>query len=116
MRQWMVNPRHMCRQHLLGEHVEHHMFLGVIKLGKSMQGYFDNNLLEPDMLATRHGELVVEMQRRGMNHKSPLDLYIGEPYLSTLPRHTIDRQAAAEDLFGRCETCRALRDADHPAA
>ena len=32
MRMWMVNPRIMCRQHLLGEHVEIHMFHSENKL------------------------------------------------------------------------------------
>ena len=31
MRQWMVDPRLLCRKHLLGEHVENHMFIGTLK-------------------------------------------------------------------------------------
>jgi hypothetical protein len=31
MRMWMVNPRIMCGNHLLGEHLETHMFYGIIK-------------------------------------------------------------------------------------
>lgn len=33
MRMWLVPPSHMCRKHLLGEHVELHMLLGTLKKG-----------------------------------------------------------------------------------
>ena len=46
MRMWMVDPRIMCRQHLLGEHVEIHMFVGAISRGKSVKGYLEKGLLE----------------------------------------------------------------------
>lgn len=36
MRMWMVPPELMCRQHLLGEHVELHMFVGAINKGTSV--------------------------------------------------------------------------------
>ena len=36
MRMWLVPPSHMCRKHLLGEHVELHMLLGTLKKGKSI--------------------------------------------------------------------------------
>lgn len=39
MRMWKVNPKNMCRQHLLGEHVECHMFVGAILKGISLSGY-----------------------------------------------------------------------------
>ena len=34
MRQWYVPAECMCRQHLLGEHCEHHMFVGTLKKGR----------------------------------------------------------------------------------
>jgi hypothetical protein len=70
---WMVNPKIMCNQHLIGEHLELHMFIGSIKKNISMQGYLKNNLLEPNSLYARHNELVKEIIYRGMNHKSDLD-------------------------------------------
>lgn len=50
MRMWMVPPRHMCRKHLLGEHVELHMFVGSIKNGVRVEGYLANNLGDHDQI------------------------------------------------------------------
>jgi hypothetical protein len=36
---WMVDPRQMCRQHLLGEHNELHMFAGTMRKGIGLAGY-----------------------------------------------------------------------------
>ena len=65
MRMWMVDPEIMCRQHLFGEHVEHHMFRGSMRKGCRQDGYITNDLLEPLSLDKRHEELVIEMTRRG---------------------------------------------------
>jgi len=72
MRMWNVDPTKMCRQHLLGEHNECHMFVGTINRGISVQGYLDNLLLDPSTLRSRHDELSTEMIRRGYKHNSPL--------------------------------------------
>ena len=50
MRQWFVNPKLMCRQHLLGEHCEIHMFIGSMKKQINMNGYISKDLLEPKSL------------------------------------------------------------------
>ena len=50
MRMWMVPPSKMCRQHLLGEHVEIHMLVGTMRKGKSMQGFYDNRLVDLKLL------------------------------------------------------------------
>jgi len=73
MRMWMVNPNIMCRQHLLGEHLELHMFLGTIKKGTSIEGYLKNGLLETHNIQSRHDQLVQEMIKRGYKHNTPLD-------------------------------------------
>jgi len=65
MRMWMVNPALMCRQHLLGEHVELHMLVGTLLRKKSIAGFVDNDLIEVHSVRERHSEVVREMQRRG---------------------------------------------------
>jgi len=85
MRQWMIDPRKMCRRHLQGEHVEIHMVTGSLKLKKKIFGYIRNNLLEPLSLLTRHQELVSEMTRRGYHHKSPIDVDLKEVYSMCRP-------------------------------
>jgi len=72
MRMWNVDPRLMCRRHLLGEHVEMHMFAGTLAKGVSIKGYLDGGLVEVDRIRTRHDELAAEMERRGYKHSSPL--------------------------------------------
>lgn len=107
MRMWMVNPAQMCRRHLLGEHVECHMFLGTLKRGISVQGYFDHNCFEPASLEQRHRELADEMLRRGYNHQSPLAVPV--ELIAPLIERRIDRVKAEAALFTRCAQCRERR-------
>ncbi len=72
MRMWMIDPKLMCRKHLLGEHRELHALVGILKKGTGIQGYLDNNLIETHNIVNRHEELVKEMTNRGYSHKSPL--------------------------------------------
>jgi|TARA_R110000824_G_scaffold89863_2_gene219939 hypothetical protein len=101
MRQWLVDPHLLCRKHLLGEHVEHHMFVGTICRGKSVAGYLRDGLLEPKTLQNRHTQLVTEMIRRGYNHRSPLP----NVDVSHLPDGEIDIERNIADLRNRCEEC-----------
>ena len=106
MRQWMVDPRFLCRQHLLGEHCEHHMFVGTINKGTSIQGYIDNNLLEPESLSCRHEELSNEMLRRGMNHKSHLPDIDFSKLNDKQRKSVIDRMGSSKVLMNKCPICR----------
>jgi len=108
MRMWMVPPEIMCNQHLLGEHCELHMFVGALRMGTRIDGYIRNDLLELHSIFSRHEELVKELERRGMCHKSPLILpeeiveRLSEEYRS----HTINRAEALAELIKRCKNCR----------
>jgi hypothetical protein len=104
MRMWMVNPTVMCRNHLLGEHVEIHMFIGAIEKGHSVRGYLQKGLLEIHNLYARHEELAKEMKRRGYNHFSDLD----EKWKSADEAGCIERQSNLEELVRRCSKCRKL--------
>jgi hypothetical protein len=106
MRQWMCDPRIMCRQHLLGEHVEHHMFVGTINKEIGVSGYLADNLLEPLSLYTRHNELVEEMKIRGYNHKSPLPSVVDGILTVEQLAVKIDRPASLAELLRRCPECR----------
>ena len=75
MRMWMVDPKKMCRKHLLGEHVEIHMMAGTLLKGRSIDGFLERGLLEPQSARKRHDALAAEMQARGYNHASPLPLF-----------------------------------------
>jgi len=101
----------MCQQHLLGEHVEMHMFLGSLRKRISVAGYLRGNMFEPTSLLRRHDELVKEMLARGMNHHTPLDMCMDDlEHLTTGELiQSIDREAAQAELLRRCPECRKKR-------
>jgi len=98
----MVDPRCMCRQHLLGEHVELHMFVGTINKNKKLNGFVKNGLVEVKSIKKRHADLVAEMERRGMSHKSPL------PEFEEFDLGVVDAEVSRKELIKRCERCRKL--------
>lgn len=102
MRMWNIDPTLMCNKHLLGEHVEMHMFVGTLKKGISMFGYVKGGLVETWRIKSRHDQLVVEMERRGMNHKSPIE----QPDCKAEGR--VDILANVAELARRCPACKAL--------
>lgn len=90
----------MCRKHLLGEHVECHMFVGALNKNKSIEGYISKGLLEIHSLEKRHDELAREMEKRGMVHKSPLPKY------KYMVRGVISKEANLVELSRRCSGCK----------
>lgn len=108
MRQWKVDPRILCRQHLVAEHNEHHMFLGSLRKKISIDGYIRNGLIEPKNLLIRHDVLVTEMTNRGYKHKTPLPFTIED--IKYLPQwqinYTIDGEASLRTLMFKCSQCR----------
>jgi hypothetical protein len=107
MRMWMVNPKIMCRKHLLGEHVELHMFVGTIQKGVSLDGYVSRGLVDTSKIAFRHEVLVAEMVARGYNHQSPLS------YVDTLGVGKVNSEASVIELARRCSDC-AKRQSNDP--
>jgi len=99
MRMWNINPRKMCNQHLLGEHVEMHMFVGCLNKNKSIKGYLDKGLVEVHNIKKRHNQLVKEMKKRGMNHKSNLPSYKNKRI------GNVNINKNEKDLFKRCKGC-----------
>lgn len=121
MRMWLVDPATMCRKHLLGEHVEMHMYLGSMLRRGQMTGYLEGNLLEPAVLFSRHEELAAEMASRGYKHASPMDEVAATQaptaYLSNFEMATvIDKTAAMTELHNRCPECAKLwKEKNHAA-
>lgn len=101
MRMWMIDPKLMCRRHLLGEHRELHALIGILRKGTSIQGYLDKNLIEVYNIPNRHEEIVKEMRIRGYRHKSPLKINFPLPHLGKVyPDESI------QELKIRCPECR----------
>ena len=104
MRMWMVDPRRMCTQHLLGEHAELHMLVGSLRQKRSLGGFVANGLIEVHSVRSRHAELVGEMLRRGFRHQSPL------PAFTARRLGRVFRKKSLADLVARCKACRKLFD------
>ena len=106
MRMWMVPPNLMCKQHLLGEHVELHMLIGWLNKKKPLGRFASDHLIEPRKIRQRHAALVREMRNRGMNHQSPIWSY-SLKYLSRPEREAVvDPQDNIVELRRRCPECR----------
>ncbi len=100
MRMWGVSPALLCNKHMLGEHVEMHMFAGTIKKGISTKGYTETGLVDLSKIRSRHNSIAKEMKRRGMNHKSPMD-----GVANGLKGGWIDEKANLKELKRRCREC-----------
>jgi hypothetical protein len=102
MRIWKINPKLMCRKHLLGEHVECHMFIGSINKKRNIQGHIEKGQVEIHNLKSRHKELANEMKRRGYAHKSPL------PNFKAIKLGKINIKQNLKELSRRCKECGKL--------
>lgn len=104
MRMWMVNPKLLCRKHLLGEHGEIHKHRHNFVKKHNMSGR--KGQIFPRLMQQRHDELTIEMDRRGYNHQSPYD----QPNVEYLPMELLeavpDIPGNLNDLSCRCEECR----------
>lgn len=109
MRMWMVDPKKMCLQHLLGEHVECHMFVGTINKGTKVDGYISNDLLQIQSLRERHDRIAEELKKRNFethgiikNHRTLL-----KDFNVNYCKHIkIDKDRNEKELRRRCEECR----------
>jgi hypothetical protein len=105
MRMWNVDPRLMCRAHCLGEHRECHALISIILHNKPLSGtkYITTGLVEVHNIKQRHNELVLEMTRRGYNHKSPL------PDADLWTEGQVDSAQNLIELRTRCPECAKLQ-------
>jgi hypothetical protein len=100
---WMVNPKILCRQHLLGEHLEIHMFVGALNKKKAVRGYLQGGFLEVHNLFSRHAELAEEMEQRGCEHHSEVD----GRWKKAEKDGSVDREASLQELINRCQKCKS---------
>lgn len=99
----MLEPVLLCNRHLLGEHNEIHKLIGCILKKRSLAGYIKKEIVEPQSIITRHDELALEMTRRKMRHKSPVQ--ISEDQLKEYPIVRVNRTSSLRDLMSRCPEC-----------
>lgn len=107
MRMWGINPKLLCRQHLLGEHNEihkhRHNFVKKHSIAKRISPIVQ---IEPENMKLRHDEIVEEMINRGYNHNSSYE----QPDVSYLKPEErfakINIATSITDLWDRCPECR----------
>ncbi len=106
-RNWMINPRIHCRNHLLGAHCECHMVVGILRKKTRIDGFIKNHCIEVSSLIKYHDILADEMLRRGGNHNTPITSI---PDISHLTEHQInfkiDRDYSFNLLITRCDICK----------
>ncbi|MEI6650795.1 MAG: pyrimidine dimer DNA glycosylase/endonuclease V [Candidatus Moraniibacteriota bacterium] len=78
MRIWDVEPKYLCRKHLLAEHRELHGLWNILTIHGGTGGYSRHPetlrwVGKTKALYVRHEELVSEFERRGYHHHTPLD-------------------------------------------
>ena len=78
MRIWDIQPKHLCRKHLLAEHRELHGLWNILTKHQARGGYSRHPetlrwVGKTRALYDRHEALVREFTRRGYKHHTPLD-------------------------------------------
>lgn len=78
MRIWDIEPKFLCQKHLLGEHRELHGLWNILTIHRGQGGYSKHPETKRwqgklAALYKRHQALVIEMERRGYHHHSPLN-------------------------------------------
>lgn len=101
----MIDPKLLCRKHLLGEHGEIHKHRSSFVKKHSITKRIQQKQIEPGSMKTRHDELAIEMIRRNYNHNSEYEM----PDLSYLSANEInckvDTLISINDLISRCPEC-----------
>jgi hypothetical protein len=104
---WKVDPTKMCRKHLLGEHVEMHMFVGSINKGINIEGYIRTGLVDVSDISSRHDCLADEMRQRGYKHNKELPLIdLVKLIQLTKTLGKVDVTANEIELHRRCKECK----------
>ena len=103
MRMWKVDPKLMCNRHLFGEHLDMHMFVGMIKSGREIKEFIDDGSIETGNIEFRHKELVKEIKARGFEHETSLSCNFD-------PSGKIDPIKNIEELKSICSDCRRIME------
>lgn len=110
MRMWMINPKLLCNQHLLGEHGELHKFKPSFEKCYSMDKRIRLRQIFPQYMKQRHDILAYEMLQRGMNHQSPYTQPNIDYITSTINLTYEDIKNNIQDLRTRCPECKRQMD------
>lgn len=100
MRIWDIDPKYLCRKHLLAEHRELHALWNILSIHGGKGSYAQHPetrrwVGKLRALYNRHEALVNELTRRGYRHFSPLDRRFAKgARIQSVFLNTIDEQKA----------------------
>lgn len=110
MRVWDIEPKYLCRKHLLGEHRELHGLWNILTKHQAKGGYSKHPetlrwVGKTRALYERHEALVREFTKRGYQHHTPLDKKLAkgkkgqDEYINTLKEQKVLLKAKPCDCF-----------------
>lgn len=111
-RQWLTDPNMMCKQHLLGEHLEAHIFVSKMHKLNKLDGFRKGSMFfGAEYVQYRHDIIARYLSRfSGKEHKTPLHIgdleIINYPLIKPAEK---DFAKSNDDLYGRCQRCRDVR-------
>ncbi|PIT94381.1 pyrimidine dimer DNA glycosylase [Candidatus Falkowbacteria bacterium CG10_big_fil_rev_8_21_14_0_10_39_9] len=100
MRIWDVEPKYLCRKHLLAEHRELHGLWNILTKHGGKGGYSHHPetrrwVGKTSALYNRHEALIREFIRRGYHHYTPLDKKLArgkavqDSFINTIPEQKL---------------------------
>lgn len=112
MRIWDINPRLLCRNHLLAEHRELHGLWNILTIHQGKGGYSHHPetlrwVGKTAALYARHEMLIQEFTRRGYTHHTPLDINLAsgltkqDVFIATIVEQQIILKNKQCDCFSR---------------
>lgn len=112
MHVWDLNPKHLCRKHLLAEHRELHGLWNILTKHAGKGGYSKHPetlrwVGKEKALYARHEALVREFIRRGYKHHTPLDKSIA--YGESVQKIFINT-VAEQKIILRNKPCECFKD------
>ncbi len=100
MRIWDIEPKYLCRKHLLAEHRELHGLWNILTKYGGQGGYSHHPetrrwVGKTRALYNRHEALIQEFSRRGYHHYTPLDKKLArgkaiqDVFINTIPEQKL---------------------------
>lgn len=110
MRIWDIEPKELCRKHLLGEHRELHGLWNILTKHGGVGGYARHPetlrwVGKSKALYTRREALITEFGARGYKHHTPLDKSLAkgktvqDRFITTIPEQRVILQAKECECF-----------------
>jgi len=98
---WNIDPKLLCLQHLMSEHVQMHMAATRINKNQDLLGYIMKGMIEPHNVVKRHDALAQELDDRGHHHKTPIEITV-----NIKEEGHVDLLKSIKTLAETCPDCR----------